>query len=224
MKNVLVLVALLALMSLVAAGPPVKIPGHAVAAENRGERSNGGGKKGFKAETELTGDQEVPPNDSEAEGRFEIQFNCNLTEARFELDVEADRVLQAHLHCGLAEANGPVVVFLFGMFPGGVDVDGTLSAFTLTQANLDAVNSDCTNAIGYSIETMADLAHAIEAGEIYANVHTVAFPPGEIRGQLEPSRRQSRCVDHGDDDDHDDNDNTNGNDNDNGNDNHDHGG
>lgn len=54
------------------------------------------------------------------------------------------------------------------------------------------------------------------AGDICANVHTVAFPGGEIRGKLELSKRQGRCF--GDDDeDHD-----NKNENENQNDNHDH--
>lgn len=218
MKRLLLPVAVLGLISFVAARQPASVG-------NQGEGRDRGGKKGFKAGAELTGDQEVPPNGSEAEGRFEIQFDCAFTEARFELKVEAENVLQAHLHCGSAGENGPVVVFLFGLFPGGVDVDGVLSAFTITQANLDAVNADCMNALGYQVETLEDLAAAIAAGDIYANVHTVAFPGGEVRGQLEPARRQPRCVDNGMGNDND-NDNSNENENDNHNDSgddHDHG-
>jgi len=38
--------------------------------------------------------------------------------------------------------------------------------------------------IGMDITSIADLAQAVRAGKIYANVHTVAHPSGEIRGQL----------------------------------------
>jgi hypothetical protein len=34
------------------------------------------------------------------------------------------------------------------------------------------------------INTFAEAVHAIEAGETYINIHTVAYPMGEIRGQL----------------------------------------
>ena len=213
MKKFLIPIAVLGLISFVVASQP-SFNRHSTAAKNEDR----GGKKGLKARAELTGDQENPPNDSDAEGRFEIQFDCDFTEARFELKVEAEDVLQAHLHCGDPEDNGSVVVFLFGLFPGGVDVDGTLSEFTITQANLDAVNADCMEEIGYQIETMEDLANAIAVGDVYANVHTVAFPAGEIRGQLELTRRQSRCVDIDNGNDND-NDNDNGNENENENDN-----
>ena len=46
---------------------------------------------------------------------------------------------------------------------------------TLTQA-------DVTPADG--INTIADVAAAIERGNAYVNIHTVAYPAGELRGQL----------------------------------------
>jgi hypothetical protein len=93
-------------------------------------------------------------------------------------------VTQAHLHCGAAGQNGPVVVFLFGFIPGGFDVDGQIARFTLTDANVAAVGADCVPTIGMEINNLADLLDATRDGLIYANVHTVANPGGEIRGQL----------------------------------------
>jgi len=56
----------------------------------------------------------------------------------------------------------------------------------LTDANITAItpHPDCMTTIGMDITSIADLAQAVRAGKIYANVHTVAHPAGEIRGQL----------------------------------------
>lgn len=220
MKKLIVPVAMLGLISFVAAKQPASVTNPSQPNSQSKER---GGKKGLKAEASLSGDQEVPPNTSDAEGEFKIQFNCDFTAARFDLEVEAENVLQAHLHCGSAGENGPVIAFLFGLVPGGVDVDGRLASFTITNTNLDAVNADCMAAIGHQVETLEDLADAIAMGEIYANVHTTAFPGGEVRGQLELDDKPTKCGNgNHNDNDNDDDDNENENENDNDNENHDH--
>jgi glucose/arabinose dehydrogenase len=138
-----------------------------------------------KFEVELSGDEEVPPVMTETTGKFEIEFNDDFTEADFELEVEDGMAItQAHLHCAPAGTNGPIVVFLFGFIPGGFDVDGELAKFTLTDANVAAVGASCVPTIGMEIENLADLAQAIQDGNIYVNVHSVANPGGEVRGQL----------------------------------------
>ncbi len=119
-------------------------------------------------------------------GEIEVEFNDDLTEAEFKLEVrDGVAVTQAHLHCAPAGVNGPVVAFLFGKVPGGFDVDGDLAEFTLTDANITAVGADCVPTTGMAINNIADLADAMAEGNIYANVHTVTNPGGEVRGQLE---------------------------------------
>jgi hypothetical protein len=137
-------------------------------------------------QADLTGDQEVPPVTTETTGEITVRFDRELTEARFRLIVEEGvAVTMAHLHCAPAGVNGPVVAFLFGEVPGGFDVDGRLARFTLTNANITAVGADCVPTAGMAITSIADLARAMQEGKIYANVHTVAHPGGEVRGQLE---------------------------------------
>jgi hypothetical protein len=139
----------------------------------------------LKFEAELTGAQEVPAVDTETAGKAEVEFNHALTEAAFEVEVfDGEAVLQAHFHCAPVGVNGPVVAFLFGFIPGGFDVDGKLAKFTLTDANIlaDATPSATCPA---DINTLADLAQAMQDGLVYANVHTVDNPGGEIRGQME---------------------------------------
>ena len=51
-------------------------------------------------------------------------------------------------------------------------------------ADTDFTGADCVPAIGRPVNNIASLAFAARNGLIYANVHTVANPPGEVRGQL----------------------------------------
>ena len=44
----------------------------------------------------------------------------------------------------------------------------------------------CIGAVGRSIDTIEELADAIDLGLVYWNLHTAAFPAGELRGQAEP--------------------------------------
>lgn len=145
--------------------------------------------EGPKFEAVLEGGQEVPPVLTSTAGTFEIQFNDDLTAADFELTVlNGTKVLQAHLHCAPAGVNGPVFAFLFGLVPGGFDVNGDLAEFTLTGVNITAAGSSptgCPASIGMAITSLADIVTAAQQGNIYANVHTTANPGGEIRGQLE---------------------------------------
>lgn len=116
--------------------------------------------------------------DSNAKGQFKIKFNLNKGEGKFRLKVnKAKAVTSAHLHC----QDGDVVAVIFGEIPGGFDVNGKLSQFRLTDANLEAVSETCDGEI---IDTLEALVAAIDAGLITVDLHTVAFPDGEIRGTL----------------------------------------
>jgi hypothetical protein len=139
----------------------------------------------FKAR--LNGAQEVPPNGTESTGRFIITFNNDLTEGEFTLHVNhLDNVTRAHLHCNVAGANGPIFLHLIGDMhliaaggPAPQHVDGRwLDNATVTDASI----SDKTTLCG---ATLADVVAAMRAGSVYVNVHTTAFPGGEIRGQVE---------------------------------------
>lgn len=147
---------------------------------------DGGGVLTFRAD--LTGDEEVPPVDTETTGEVRIRFNDSLTAAEFRLKVrDGVRITQAHIHCGPTGQNGPVVVFLAGLISTGVEVDGWwIDNATITDANI--INTACGT-------TLAELAMQMMAGNTYANVHSLAHPGGEVRGQLE------LVVGGGDDDD-----------------------
>lgn len=130
----------------------------------------------FKAE--LSGDEEVPPVETDASGEAKFVVNADETAISFELEIEdATDILGAagaHIHCAPAGENGPVVVFLAGAVPGGFDGDVKLKA-TLTAANI--VNDACGSTITELVQSMRD-------GNTYVNVHSPAHPGGEIRGQI----------------------------------------
>ncbi len=144
----------------------------------------GGSQDGPEFQAMLSGSEEVPPVVTNTSARAGIKFNADETKARFELDVRKGvRVTQAHIHCAPRGVNGPIVAFLAGTHNPGWDVDGPwVDHATLTDANIipPPAGSTCPNVIN----NLRDLVKAIRDGNTYANVHTRAFPGGEVRGQL----------------------------------------
>ena len=94
------------------------------------------------------------------------------------------RITQVHLHCGAAGDNGPVVAFLFGPVEGGVTVDGNLASGVLTADDIVDADFASDPACGSNVNTIASLYNLILEGKLYANIHSVAFPNGEVRAQV----------------------------------------
>ena len=126
--------------------------------------------------THLTGAGEVPAVVTGAQGQATFKIAKDGQSIEYKLNVSnMEAVVQAHIHVGPVDGTGPVVVFLFGPVPGGVDASGRLASGTFTAANLIGPLRGLP---------LSDLIAEIESGNAYVNVHTVANPPGEIRGQL----------------------------------------
>jgi hypothetical protein len=130
--------------------------------------------------------QEIPPTTSDAGGIFTLQFNRDLSKARYNLTVfNGTGVTQAHLHCGPAGSAGPIVVFLFGFVAEGVDVNGSLISGELTNADIMPQDPPL-DVCGVTINNLSSLLAAIRQDRVYVNIHTLANPPGELRGQIFP--------------------------------------
>ncbi len=129
----------------------------------------------------LSGGNEVPPVDTQARGVAIFHLSDDGTALEYKLNVSnINDVLQAHIHArAAAGVNAPVVTFLYPDGPPPVLIPGrhtgTLATGVITAADLIGPMAGMT---------MADLLDAIMDGEAYVNVHTVANPTGEIRGQL----------------------------------------
>ncbi len=129
-------------------------------------------RAGLMFVADLDGAQEVPSVATATFGQARFEFSDDLSMLDYELDVfNGNDITQAHIHMAPAGVNGPVIAFLFGFAPGGVDIDGLLAAGTLTAGNL------------LNPPTMAEVAQAFSDGNVYVNVHSVANPAGEVRGQ-----------------------------------------
>ncbi len=123
----------------------------------------------------LTGDQEVPPVATDATGRAAYRFNADFSRMRFVLHVKnIEDVVAAHVHCGAFGESGPVGVTLFSGGPVSIQ-KGILVASAVS-------TPDAGNACGW--ETLEDVWQAMLSGDTYDNVHTLAHPSGEIRGQI----------------------------------------
>lgn len=132
--------------------------------------------------THLNGDGEVPPVATLAQGQAVFTASSMDTVA-YRLNVAKIRnVTQAHIHCGEAGVNGPVVVFLFGFVSGGVTVNGILAEGSFTNANIipRPDSAACPGGVG----DLEDLIDRMRTGRAYVNVHTVQNPGGEVRGQI----------------------------------------
>jgi len=115
-------------------------------------------------------------NDSKAVGQATITISKDMSKIHYKLIVaNIENVIQSHFHMAPPGENGGVVAFLFGPNPqpsgpsNGVLAEGYITA---------------ENVIGALDGDLDALINAIRNGNIYINVHTSAYPGGEIRGWL----------------------------------------
>jgi hypothetical protein len=145
---------------------------------------NGDGDDQFQIR--LTGFQENPSISTTGRGRLTLEIQDDAERIEFRLrysDLEGGAVGAAHIHLGALHTNGGVVAFLCGgggkaacPSPAG-DVNGTITA-------ADIVGPAGQGIAAGEATAFEEFVRAIRAGYTYANVHTTAFPGGEIRGQI----------------------------------------
>lgn len=131
----------------------------------------------------LSGGEEVPPADTKGRGLSKFQLNKEGNALSFKLiAANIEGVTQAHIHCGAAGVNGPVVAFLYGFNADGISPNGVLSEGTITPADviLRPDSPQCPGGVANFDEMLAKMA----SGDAYVNVHTLVYPGGEIRGQI----------------------------------------
>jgi hypothetical protein len=119
----------------------------------------------------MSGSQENPPNSSPATGTTALRLNHGQGSVCYDMTVSnlTGPPSMAHIHKAPAGTNGGIVIHLFGS--GGAPAPTTPS-FTITNF--------CQTGIDQAL--IKDIIQ--NPDQYYSNVHTQAFPGGEIRGQL----------------------------------------
>lgn len=138
----------------------------------------------FKAH--LSGDQEVPPAETNATGQTNFKLSKDGTSLEYKLIVaNIENVRMAHIHVAPAGENGGVVVWLYPDAPPAQVIEGwtngILAEGTITSEDLVGALEDAT---------LQDLIDLLTAGQAYVNVHTDQYPGGEIRGQISANNKR----------------------------------
>lgn len=135
----------------------------------------------------LSGAAENPANASPGTGTAVVTYDDLLHSLRVQVSFSGliGNTTAAHIHCCIAApANVGVATQLptFSGFPLGVTSDTYVQIFDLTLQT--SWNSAFFTNNGGAAGAEAALAAGLAAGQAYLNIHTTAFPGGEIRGFL----------------------------------------
>jgi hypothetical protein len=146
-----------------------------------------------KVKANLSGYQETPATlSTPATGKLTAKIDNDAQTIDYKLSYEGfeTAAMAAHIHLGARATSGGVSAFLCGggNKPACPPAAGTVTG-TITPADIIGPAAQ-----GIAPGEFAEVVRAIRAGAVYANVHSMARPGGEIRGQLR-----------GDDDEDDDN-------------------
>ena len=125
------------------------------------------GHKSMNFSAELSGDNEVPPVDTDAWGKAKFRVKGDTVYFKVIVHKPSSPVVASHIHQAPAGSNGPVVIDL------------------LAHATKFKANKKVTLFSGsFPLSAHPDLVNYIMMGDTYVNVHTMDVPSGEVRGQI----------------------------------------
>jgi hypothetical protein len=143
--------------------------------------SHGESHEGDHFGTHMTGAEETPPRPSRAQGQLILSLAADGTTLSYKLLVaNIQDVTQAHIHLAPPGVPGLIIAWLYPAAPPALHIPGGFQGVLAE----DVITAD--DLVGpLDGQPLSALVEAIRSGGAYANVHTVQFPPGEIRGQIE---------------------------------------
>lgn len=133
----------------------------------------------------LSGFNETPPILTDGSGTFRARISGDSLTYTLTFSGLTTDATQAHLHFGQPGVAGGLFLFLcsnLGNGPAGTPAcpaSGGSVTRTVTAADIVAIPAQNVTAGDF-----AGALRIIRSGDAYANVHSVKFPAGEIRGQL----------------------------------------
>src|SRR5688572_5298914 len=139
--------------------------------------------------TTMTGAQEVPPTGSPGVGSALVTIDTvtNLMTVNVAFAGLLSPTTVAHIHCCAGPGGIAIPATTVPTFPGfpvGVTSGTYLQTFDLTLAS--TYNPAFIAAHGGTVASaQAAFIAGLLNGQAYCNIHTVLFPGGEIRGQLQ---------------------------------------
>lgn len=142
----------------------------------------------FDARTSLNGYNEVLSISTPARGSFRAEIEDDSIEYRLRYEGFPTTVTASHIHFAQRHTNGGISAFLCG---GGDKPACPANAGTV-EGTIDAADVIGPADRGIAAGEFAELVRAIKAGATYVNVHSMQYPPGEIRGQLKARRKHDR--------------------------------
>ncbi len=138
-----------------------------------------------KGKARLDSYQETPLTlSTPGTGSFRIRVSSDGLHYKLRYQDLSAPVTQAHIHFGRTGLSGGIVAFLCGPQPQAGDkptcpASGTVEGVIDMADILGPVPNQ-----GIAAGELREVIKALRKGAIYANVHTTAFPGGEIRGQV----------------------------------------
>jgi len=138
----------------------------------------------------LSGENEVPPINTAGSATFHMEIGSSSITFSYTFSGLSSNLTVSHLHFAPTKVGGGVMIFLCGgdgqpACPAATS--GTITG-TITAANVTGPTSQ-----GITAGDLDSALEAVREGLAYANMHTVNFPGGEIRGQVR--RGDSKDVD-----------------------------
>lgn len=138
----------------------------------------------------LSGSQESPPNNSAGTGSTTVTMDMDLVTMRVQANFSGltGNTTASHIHIGNGPGtNGGVASMLpsFLNFPLGVTSGTYGQTFDMAQASSYNPTFIANNG-GTVSSALNAFLNGLQTGRAYLNVHTSAFPGGEIRANLVP--------------------------------------
>lgn len=133
----------------------------------------------------LSGYQEVPAISSPGSGMFRAFVDRRAGVIRYALSYRdtGSEVTQAHIHLGQKGVNGGVMVFLCSNLGNSATAPPCPAAPGIVTGTLAAGDVVGPAGQGVAAGDFEPLLDAIRHGVAYVNIHTTAYPGGELRGQ-----------------------------------------